>query len=252
MIVTRDDPRPHPRPEPDDGDPGVHRRGPRAVRDADLRPAPDGPGPGRTWWTTTTAVAHASNPSDFELQMRTFRRRSRLSSAQVAAPDGRAERRARRAPDRPTASPTTCRSMLRRVRPAALGGRPRAPHDAVRRRDGRRRAARCCGSEARDAARRGARRRGRGRLHRRVGAARRVREGARRRVAARGRAGRPLARRRHRGRVHPGRDPPRRRGGRGGRRRRAGAAAVVLRGRSSRRRRSPTTTGAWPTRARSR
>lgn len=33
-----------------------------------------------------TAVANASNPSDFELQMRTFRRKSRVSTAPAAAP----------------------------------------------------------------------------------------------------------------------------------------------------------------------
>ena len=33
-----------------------------------------------------TAVANASNPSDFELQMRTFRRKSRVSTARAAAP----------------------------------------------------------------------------------------------------------------------------------------------------------------------
>ena len=33
-----------------------------------------------------TAVANASNPSDFELQMRTFRRKSRMSTARAAAP----------------------------------------------------------------------------------------------------------------------------------------------------------------------
>jgi len=33
-----------------------------------------------------TAVANASNPSDFELQMRTFRRKSRVSTAHAAAP----------------------------------------------------------------------------------------------------------------------------------------------------------------------
>ena len=33
------------------------------------------------------AVAHASNPSDFELQMRTFRRKSRLSTARMSAPE---------------------------------------------------------------------------------------------------------------------------------------------------------------------
>jgi len=31
-------------------------------------------------------VANASNPSDFELQMRTFRRKSRMSTARAAAP----------------------------------------------------------------------------------------------------------------------------------------------------------------------
>jgi len=36
------------------------------------------------------AVANASNPSDFELQMRTFRRKSRLSSARPAAPAAKA------------------------------------------------------------------------------------------------------------------------------------------------------------------
>jgi twitching motility protein PilT len=37
--------------------------------------------------TYETAVAHASNPSDFELQVRTFRRRSRKSAPPPAAPE---------------------------------------------------------------------------------------------------------------------------------------------------------------------
>jgi len=58
-----------------------------------------------------SALAHASNPSDFELQMKTFRRRSRMSTKAKAAAEPPAPKPAP-APDRPEGFTDDLSSML--------------------------------------------------------------------------------------------------------------------------------------------
>ncbi len=59
-----------------------------------------------------SALAHASNPSDFELQMKTFRRRSRMSTKAKAQPEPPAPKAAPPAPDRPEGFTDDLSSML--------------------------------------------------------------------------------------------------------------------------------------------
>jgi twitching motility protein PilT len=60
-----------------------------------------------------TALAHASNPSDFELQLKTFRRRSRLSSRSTTPAEATpAARAAPPGPDRPEGFTDDLSSML--------------------------------------------------------------------------------------------------------------------------------------------
>lgn len=56
-----------------------------------------------------TAVANSSNPSDFELQMKTFARRSRMSAAKMKAP---AQAAAKTEPDRPAGFTDDLSSLL--------------------------------------------------------------------------------------------------------------------------------------------
>jgi hypothetical protein len=51
--------------------------------------------------TYETALASSSNPADFELQMRTLRRRTMSQPAPVLEPEGRVTPEAEAAPDRP-------------------------------------------------------------------------------------------------------------------------------------------------------
>jgi len=59
-----------------------------------------------------SALAHASNPSDFELQMKTFRRRSRMSTKAKAPAEPPAPKAAAPAPDRPEGFTDDLSSML--------------------------------------------------------------------------------------------------------------------------------------------
>jgi twitching motility protein PilT len=59
-----------------------------------------------------SAVAHASNPSDFELQMKTFRRRSRQSTKAKAVAETPPPKAAPPPPDRPEGFTDDLSSML--------------------------------------------------------------------------------------------------------------------------------------------
>jgi len=62
--------------------------------------------------TYDTALASASNPADFELQMRTLRRRTMSQAAPVDLPDASAPAEAEAAPDRPAGFTDDLSDML--------------------------------------------------------------------------------------------------------------------------------------------